>query len=135
MNVGDNEGRTGFHLTCLNGHLNVVQFLLQNGFEGINELDVSGCTGLDILIHNRHRYDDGLLMPYILLLIEGGAQLNKNDVFEELIVAIKNRIIEITFMKETIFEKWTGRIAQAITDFTMEPFTKTSVYFLLKDTF
>jgi hypothetical protein len=30
-------------------------------------------------------------------------------------------------MKEIIFEKWTGRIAQVITDFTMEAFTDKSL--------
>jgi len=30
-------------------------------------------------------------------------------------------------MKELIFEKWTGRIAQAITDFTIDPYTNTSL--------
>ena len=62
-----------------------------------------------------------------LFLIEAGATLNENDVFEELISAIQNRIIEITFTEQTIFQKWTGRIAQAITDFTMEPYTNTSL--------
>ena len=66
-----------------------------------------------------------------LFLIEAGATLNKNDVFsyfsEELISATRNRIIEITFTEQTIFKKWTGRIAQAITDFTIHPFTNTSL--------
>ena len=47
--------------------------------------------------------------------------------FEALIDGIQNRIIEITFMKETLFQKWTGRIAQAITDFAMDPVTNTSL--------
>jgi len=68
-----------------------------------------------------------LFTPCILLLIESGAQLDENDVFEELTSAKQNRIFEITFTKGKIFEKWTGRIAQAITDFTMDPFTNTSL--------
>jgi hypothetical protein len=71
-------------------------------------------------------------MPSILLLIEAGAELNKNDVFEELIPAIQNRIIEIMFVEQTIFEKWTGRIARVITDFTMESFTNKSLQNLSK---
>ena len=85
-------------------------------------------TALEILIGNQKSYADGNnFLPYILLLIEAGAELNANDVFEELHFAIQNRIIEITLMKDTLFEKWTGRIAQAITDFTMDPFTNTSL--------
>jgi len=74
---------------------------------------------------NLSRYER--FLPCLLLLIEAGAQLNENDVFEELTSAIQNRIIEITFTKGIVFEKWTGRIAQAITDFTMDPFTSTSL--------
>ena len=81
------------------------------------------------------RYDlshDELFIPCILLLIEAGAELDEIYVFEKLISAIQNRIIEITFMKEIIFEKWTGRIAQAITDYTMDSFTNTSLQNLSK---
>ena len=128
MNVGDDHGTTGFHYACFCGRLNVVQFLVQQGFDGINELDVNGETRLEILIKERfHLSEDELFMPCILLLIEAGAELDESYVFEELISAIQNRIIEITFMKEIIFEKWTGRIAQAITDYTMHSFTNTSL--------
>jgi len=127
INLSDNDGGTGFHFACIRGNLNVVQFLLQQGFGGINER-VGNTTGLEMLIEKRYdHFDDELFMPCILLLIEAGAQLDENDVFEELIFAVQNRIIEITFMKEAIFEKWTGRIAQAITDFTIDPFTNISL--------
>jgi len=120
MNVGDNNGSTGFHWACCTGKFNVLQFLLRQGF-GIFGF------GLKLLIHARHHTNNELYIPCILLLMEFGAELDENDVFEELISAVQNRIIEITFMKEAIFEKWTGRIAQAITDFTMETFTTTSL--------
>jgi len=129
-NLRNDEGRTGFHEACSNSEYNMVQFLVQQGFKGINEVGLDGMTGLALLIQqqNRHRHaNDEFFMPCVLLLIEVGAELNENDVFEELIPAIQNRIIEITFMKERLFEKWTGRIAQAITDFTMEPFTNASL--------
>merc|ERR1712034_113341 len=112
-NVGDNKGKTGFQVACRYGNLNVIRFLLQQEFEGINDLDLNGKAGLECLIDGRHNYADKRLMPCILLLIEAGAELDENEVFEKLIPAIQNRIIEITFMKETILEKWTGRIAQA----------------------
>ena len=128
MNVGDMNGTTGFHWACRFGNLNVVQFLLQQGFEGINEPDFTGDTGLELLVEQRRNLSNNeLFMPCILLLIESGAQMNENDVFQDLISAIQNRIIEITFMKEIIFEKWTGRIAQAITDYAIHPFTNTSL--------
>merc|ERR1712034_154500 len=44
MNTGDNYGETGFHFACLGGSLNVVQFLLQQGFD-MNTSDNSGTTG------------------------------------------------------------------------------------------
>jgi len=81
------------------------------------------------LIGKRYDFDgdDELFMTCILLLIEAGAELNENYVFEGLIPAIKNRIIEITYMKKIIFGKWTERIAKVITDFTMEHSTNTSL--------
>jgi len=122
MNVGDNDGRTGFHWACLNGKLNVVQFLVRQEFD-MNVGDNDGRSGLKMLIDSGNEH----VLPCALGLIEAGATLNENDVFEELISAIQNRFIEITFTEQTIFEKWTGRIAQAITDFTMDPFTNTSL--------
>jgi ankyrin repeat protein len=128
MNIGDHHGRTGFHYVCRYGKLNVVQFFLQKEFEGINERTTDGMTGLEMLVVQQNDYaDNELFMPCILLLIEAGAELDKNDVFEELISAIQNRIAEITFMKEILFQKWTGRIAQSITDFVMDPIRNTSL--------
>jgi len=128
MNVADNAGNTGFHFACRYGSLNVVEFFLQQKFEGINDLCPYGETGLQILMDDLVcvRADE-LYMPCVLLLIEAGAEFDKNNIFEELLCAIQNRIIEITSMKEIIFEKWTGRIAQEISDFTMDPFTNRSL--------
>jgi hypothetical protein len=114
----------------LDGKLNVVQFLVRQGFD-MNVVDNDGRTGLKILIDRySNRYGDlelDVFLQCIFFLIEAGATLNENDVFEELSFAIQNRIIEITFTEKTIFEKWTGRIARAITDFTMAPYTPTSL--------
>jgi len=127
-NVVDNDGTTGFHGACSDGNLNVVQFLLQRGFKNINKVDSNGKTGLEWLIHQRYRINDNEnLILCVLLLIEAGAECSKIDVFEELIIALQNRIIEITLIKEIIFEKWTGRIARVVTDFTMDSFTNTSL--------
>jgi len=115
-------------LACRAGNFNVIQFLAQQGFDSIDWPGRFGETGLEHLMDQKQFCEDELFLPCLLLLIESGAQWNENDVFEELTSAIKNRIIEITFMKEKIFEKWTGRIAQAITDFTMDPFTNTSLH-------
>ena len=80
------------------------------------------------MIENRYDYPgDELYMQCVLLLIEAGAELDENNVFEELISAIQNRIVEITFIKKTIFEKWNERIAELITNFTMDPFTDISL--------
>jgi len=128
INICDNTGNTGFHDACFCANLNVLQFLIQQGFDIINDLGINKKTGLEMLIEERYVLSsDRFFMPCILLLIEAGAQLNDNHVYEGLSSAIQNRIIEITIMKEIIFEKWTGRIAQTITEYTMEPFTKTSL--------
>jgi len=130
MNFSDNNGYTGFHCACSFGKFDVIKFLVQHGFEGINEININGKTGLEMLIADTYEYgdiDNEIFIACVLLLIEAGAELNKNDIFDELIFAIKNRIIEITFMKEKIFEKWTGRIAQAITDFAIDSFTNTGL--------
>jgi ankyrin repeat protein len=122
MNVCDNHGYTGFHLACSHGRLHVLELLVQQGFEGINDHYGDGMTVLECLIKQKRILSGNeLFIPCILLLIESGAQMNKNDVFQDLIPAIQNRIIEITFMKEKMFEKWTGRIAQAITDYAINP--------------
>jgi len=133
MNIVTNFGNTGFFWACFFQNLNVLQFLLQQGFEGINQRSVHPMTrlemtGLEMIIqHQCHVSANKHRISCILLLIEAGAQYNVNSNFEEVILAIQNRMIEITLIKETIFETWTGRIAQAITDFTMESFTATSL--------
>jgi len=140
MYVVDSNGMTGFHVACLAGNLNMIRFLLQQGFENVNE--ISEDTGLDILIENQDDHiDDKRYMSCVVLLIESGGklsdnvffeELSENVGFEELSSAIQNRIIEITFMKNIIFAKWTGRIAQLITNFTMDPFTDMSLRNLSK---
>jgi len=127
MNIGDENGYTRCHTACYHGKLNVVQFLLEQGFKDINKVVMGGKTGLEMLFDEElHLSEDERFIPCILFLIESGEQLNENYVFEGLIFAIQNRIIEITVVKKTIFENWTGRIAQAITDFTMGIITSTS---------
>jgi len=133
MNTGDNQGSTGFIWACLAGRLNIIWFLLHHEFKNINEFSI-GMTGLDVLLEERCDYtNDELYMPCVLLLIEAGGEMSEEHVvFEELISAIQNRIIEIAFLKKTIDKKWTGRIAQLITNFTMEPFTDMSLQNLSK---
>jgi hypothetical protein len=131
VNVADIGGKTGFHSACRYRSFNVVRFFVQQGFEGIHERDFLNMTGLEILVILRGQYDvrgDKCFIPCLLLLIEAGVKLDEYYVFGKLLYAIQNRIIEITFMKQKIFEKWTGRIAQVITDFTMEPFINTSLH-------
>merc|ERR1712096_16050 len=133
MNTGSNSGATGFIYACRAGNLNIIWFLLHHEFTNIDEFCFDG-TGLDILIDNRCDYsNDELYMPCVLLLIEADGEVSEEyDVFEELISAIQNRIFEITCLKKTIDKKWTQRIAQLITDFTMEPFTDRSLQNLSK---
>jgi len=128
MNTTDYYGRTGFIWACNAGNLNIIWFLLHHGFKNINEFSIER-TGLDVLIDNRCDFSNHeLYMPCVLLLMEVGGEVSEeHDVFEELISAIQNRIIEITFTKKIIDKKWTGRIAELITNFTMEPFTDISL--------
>jgi hypothetical protein len=82
-------------------------------------------NGLDVLVEGRDSdfFDEDLFIPCLLMLMEAGCKVGETHISleTEFISIIKNRIIEITFMKKIIFEKWNGRIGQAITDFTMEP--------------
>jgi ankyrin repeat protein len=128
MNAGDHHGCTGFIVACAAGNLSIIWFLLHHGFKNINDFSID-MTALDILIDKRFDFsNDELYMPCILLLIEAGGEVSEEyDDFEELNSAIQNRIIEITVIKKNIDKKWTGRIAQLINDFTMEPFTDTSL--------
>jgi len=136
MNIVSNHGHTGFFEACHSQKLNVLQFLLQKGFEGINQryfnpMNSIEMTGLEMIIQRQCDVStDEYRIPCILCLIEAGAQCNINDDYVEgitLALHVQNRIIEITLMRETIFENCTGRIAQAITEFTMESFTTTSL--------
>merc|ERR1712034_154956 len=65
MNVGDNYGRTGFHLACHYGNLNVVQFLLQQGFDW-NVRDNYGNTGF------HYACDNGKVNVVQFLLVQQG---------------------------------------------------------------
>lgn len=128
MNTVDNNGKTGFILAAVAGNLNIIWFLLHHEFTNINEFSI-GSTGLDILIDERSDYlNDELYMPCVLFLIEADGEVSEDHVLsEELISVIQNRITEITFLKKIIDKYYTERIAQLITDFTMEPFTDISL--------
>jgi len=140
MNTCANDDWNGFHAACISGSLNVIRVLLKNGFEDINGFASDDMTGLDLLVEGRNSdfFDEEFFIPCLLLLMEAGAELSETHIsledcsLAELISIIKNRILEISFMKEILFKKWTGRIAQLITDFTMEPCKKTSLQNLSK---
>jgi len=125
MNTTANDDWNGFHAACMSGSLNVIRVLLKNGFESINEFASGDMNGLDVLVEGRDSdfFDEDFFIPCLLMLMEAGCKVGETHISleTEFITIIKNRIVEITFMKKIIFEKWNGRIAQAITDFTMEP--------------
>jgi hypothetical protein len=53
----------------------VVQFILQQEFEGMNQISFGSEVELKLLVKNRYDHaDDEFLMPCILLLIESGVK-------------------------------------------------------------
>ena len=56
----------------------------------------------------------------ILFLLEHGGIMT-DEFHPEVHIAIKNRMVEITSMKDQIFQNFTGTIAQTISDFAMLP--------------
>jgi ankyrin repeat protein len=132
VHVIDLDGSTGIENACQKNHLTVIQCLMNYvAFEGINHWNLHLTTGLHILLKNfsEHVADDSVctepnIVPSILLLLETGVQLQENESLpSEIKNAVRNRMIEITFTKTKLFQKFPARIAQLITDLTMMPST------------
>jgi ankyrin repeat protein len=136
MNAVDHVGETAFHNACSNcfdGNLSTIQFLLNAGFDRLNQKNLNGETGLMLMllnpigIYQSVQAGEEDLLP-IVILLEAGAEFPQNETIPfQMKGAVQNRIIEITFIKDKIFEKFTERIAQVILDFTMQPFRNTSL--------
>jgi len=101
----------------------------------MNQINAEGVPGLNIMLGSLFAFShnaDHLLLPCIVYLIESGAsmvgtvdQYSNVDLYfkyqaEMLYNAIQERIQKITTQK-LLFEKWSGRIAQAITEFISTP--------------
>jgi hypothetical protein len=132
----DTYGYDGFKYACLCGNnIDLVLFLLPYGFD-MNVVNQRGETLVEFLIlHGRDLIPEQLqskhcLKSYlriILTLMEHGGQVRPSYVTERLITMINRRIVKITIIKDKIFESFTGRIAQVITDFAMLPITSSSL--------
>jgi hypothetical protein len=78
------------------------------------------------------REPSNALLLSILTLIEHGAQIpDEQNIPSGLLFAMKNRIIEITFIQDYIFQKFNTSIALIITDFTMLPIKNISLQNLM----
>ena len=129
----DSERNNGFYWACSGCHFNVIQFFLKNEYEEINFENVHGITGPNMLVERKSQCnDEHLFEKNIAVLIEYGANFCDAHNSASLVNKIQYRVIEITFMTNLINEKWTGRIANAIIDFTMEPSTDNSLQNLNK---
>lgn len=127
----DYEEKTGFVFACERGRFNLVLFLLPYEFD-LNFMNKNGETLVEYLIRDIRWKSKHRLKSYlgiILILMEHGAQVRPSSVTsdERLIPLIKHRIVKITIIKDKIFEIFTGRIAQVITDFAMLPITSSSL--------
>jgi ankyrin repeat protein len=125
----DQGGDGGLHLTARRRHLDIMRFLLSNGFEDINQYNAGNCTALTVLTEYLSRTD--VLAPddiaCFLVLIEEGGKAQNYEVHERLIALVEKRICEITIMRTQLYEKFPWHVAQTISDFTMEPFTNKSL--------
>jgi hypothetical protein len=140
------SGDSGFHFACRTANMEAIQFLIQNKCD-VNLRNNTGSTGLEFLIQDFHSQgrDDEVLQERIqclYMVIESGANFRKNGVevdyklnggfYQEFNDVIGNRIFQGSRVKDIIFEKFTGRIAQCITDFTLLPITDTGLKNLKK---
>jgi hypothetical protein len=101
----------------------------------VNNVTNVGFCGMALVLGAHHYETDGhhvtfipdfdLFFPCYVFLVENGSELLNGqilDTFEEnFYPPLESRIIEIMFTKQELFEKWPGRIAQCIFEFTTEP--------------
>jgi ankyrin repeat protein len=116
------QNRTALNIASLQGNLNIVQYLVQKGCDLNLRNEYYGKTTLQVLFgrmfHSSQHIAYGLC---ILTLIEAGANFDHNEVPAKAIFLIQNRIVEITFTKNQIFENFPDIIAEIIINFTMLP--------------
>jgi ankyrin repeat protein len=108
VHVIDLDGSTGIENACQKNHLTVIQCLMNYvAFEGINHWNFHLTAGLRILLENFSENVAVFTKPSILLLLETGAQLQENESLPfEIKNAVKNRMVEITYTKTKLFEKF-----------------------------
>jgi hypothetical protein len=135
INQTNTWGMTGFHYICKGyPNLEIIQYLIHKGCD-INLTDEHGCTALEIfnsfiLSDNATEEEINTIYLCMLFLIENKGQISDKQVYDlssEVRLAIKNRLVEITYMKNQIFETFTEHVAQVICDFTMLPITNISL--------
>jgi hypothetical protein len=111
--------RNALFYACHRQYVDIVQVLVQNGWD-VNLINTQKLKVLfEITQHTTPLC--------ILILIEAGVNIERKDIPSHVISIIENRILEITFTKNIIFEKFTERVAQLITEFIMLPITNTSL--------
>jgi hypothetical protein len=139
INQTTSWGMTGFDISCDNNpNLEIMQYLFCEGYD-INRPDDDGLTVLECLDSSIHscltEQKTNTFCLCILFLIEQGGRISDEqlgDFSSEVRLAIKNRMIEITCMKDQIFERFTEPVAQIISDFTMLPITESTFQTILQ---
>jgi len=129
INTTDQNGNTCLHKACSGYHpdYDVIQYLLKNGFKNINKKNdyEDGTTALDNLLHIPDGIDS-INMRCVFVLIEAGGDCAPHN-SRYLIHELRKRIIEITDMRNAIYEKWHDSLAREVVHFVMDPFTETSL--------
>jgi ankyrin repeat protein len=121
------NGNNAFHSACQNCSSNVVQFLIQQNVDQLNSRNRKSYSALEILLKKLDTFKatNLALNDTLLCFIEAGLgqEIDQNHYSKYLAPIFVNRVTEITFVKQKLFEKFTNYIAQTICDFTMLPST------------
>lgn len=130
INQVDTGGENGFHFACRQKNLHIIKYLQKQNVNLIHQRNFDDKCGLELLIKCSSEWETNIKLC-LIFLVESGAELNRDNRSrrfnrrnrDEIVKAIEDRINELTFTKQELFRKFTGRVAQVITEFTTESCT------------
>jgi len=112
INSTNSQGNSGLHLACLNNCVNVVECLVEYGAD-LNIRNNKGETALDFV-----KYKFGGGKHLVFLLLGHGVNYKQGLVKHWKIEAVQQRIEELGSHSEVIYEKFCGRIAKLVIEFS-----------------